>query len=110
MSGPFVNYTLNLGPVSLDMPGGTIATNPNNDTGIFSWNPRCLKRDLTDFINQNFANASNVLDVVLNNDDIASFQFLFQGVPGADMMGVHAGGTFPQQWNPSTLHNQLAAG
>lgn len=98
-SGPFVNYTVNMGPVGLALPGGDYAVNPHNETGIFSWNPRCLKRDLTDYINQNFANASRVLDVVQLYDDIATFQLLFQGWPaalveGGTTLGVHGGGNY----------------
>ncbi|ROV93754.1 hypothetical protein VSDG_06984 [Cytospora chrysosperma] len=104
-SGPFVNYTLNLGPVALDLPGGTVATNSKNDTGIYSWNPRCLKRDLTDYINQNYANASNVLDVVQGYDSIADFQLMFQGassstLAGGNTLGVHGGGHFSLGGDP----------
>lgn len=96
-SGPFADYTVNLGPVSVSLPGGVSEVNPHNDTGIFSWNPRCLKRDLTDYINQNFANASSVLSVVQGYTDIATFQLLFQGWPdalvaGGTTLGVHGGG------------------
>lgn len=91
-SGPFVDYTVNLGPVSVPLPGGVSGTNPNNDTGIFSWNPRCLKRDLTDYSNQNFANASSVLSVVQDFNDIATFQDRFQGSP--DPLGLHGGGMY----------------
>lgn len=98
-SGPFVNYMVNLGPVGLALPGGEFAVNPHNETGIFSWNPRCLKRDLTDYVNQNFANASRVLDVVQLYDDVATFQLLFQGWPaalveGGTTLGVHGGGNY----------------
>lgn len=98
-SGPFANYTVNLGPVALPVSGGDTITNPYNDTGIFSWNPRCFKRDLTDYINQNYANASNALDAVTRYADIADFQVLFQGMPadqlaGGNTLGVHGGGKY----------------
>lgn len=96
-SGPFVNYTVNLGPVSLKEPGGLTGVNPYNDTGIFSWNPRCMKRDLTDAINSGWANASSVLDC-LEWDTINDFQLFYQGEPdtamaGGTTLGVHGGGT-----------------
>ena len=81
--------------------------NPQKDTGIVSWNPRCLKRDLTDYINQNFANASNVLSAVQNYTDINTFQLLFRGWPdalvaGGTTLGVHGGGMYsqPAGWLP----------
>ncbi|ROW00759.1 hypothetical protein VMCG_06496 [Cytospora schulzeri] len=104
-SGPFANYTVNLGPVSLDVPGGITLTNPHNDTGIFSWNPRCFRRDLTDYLNKNYANASNVLHA-LGYDDIATFQLIFQGiqdtvVAGGNTLGVHGGGHFSLGGDPA---------
>lgn len=102
LSGPFENYTVNLGPVDLVVYGGLTTANPYNDTGIFSWNPRCLKRDLTDYINQKMANASNALDAMTRYDDIANFQMLFQGMPadqleGGNTLGVDGGGEY-QSW------------
>lgn len=94
-SGPFANMTVNLGPVSLALPGNMSTTNPNNDTGIFSWNPRCLKRDLTDYIIHYYNGATAVLDTILLWDNIADFQLSLQGInttTGANYLGPHGGG------------------
>lgn len=94
-SGPFANMTVNLGPVSLALPGNNTAMNPYNDTGIFSHSPRCLKRDLTDFIIQTYNHATPVLDTILLYDTISDFQQSLQGInltTGAKYLGPHGGG------------------
>ncbi|CAN8106402.1 unnamed protein product [Discula destructiva] len=102
-SGPFANMTVNLGPVSLALPGNISTTNPHNDTGIFSWNPRCLKRDLTDYIIQKYNNAAAVLDTVLLWDTISDFQLSLQGInitTGANYLGPHGGGHWSMGGDP----------
>lgn len=94
-SGPFANMTVNLGPVDLALPGNTSAANPHNDTGALSWNPRCLKRDLTDYIIKNYNSATHVLDTILLWDTISDFQLSLQGInitTGANYLGPHGGG------------------
>lgn len=88
-SGPFKNMKVNLGPVALGLPGGI--TEANGD-GL-SYNPRCLKRDLTDYTNKKWADATAVVKLILKNKDIESFQMEMQGVPGSGNIGVHGGGT-----------------
>jgi tyrosinase len=79
---------VNLGPVSLALTNGsTIA----NGVGL-SYNPRCLKRDLTDSINRRFANATSVASLILRNGDIWGFENEMQGWPGTQEIGVHGGG------------------
>lgn len=95
-SGPFKNMTVNLGPVSLALPGGL--TEANGD-GL-SWNPRCLKRDLTTEINRRFANASSIVHLVLKSKNIWDFQMTMQGVPGGGDIGVHGGGHYSMGGDP----------
>jgi tyrosinase len=92
-SGPFVNMTVNLGPVGLDVPGINTTAVANPD-GPFAYNPRCLRRDLSDEVNQRFANATAIVDTILRYPDIASFQNFLQGGPGTDTIGIHGGGHF----------------
>jgi tyrosinase len=73
--------------------GLTNGSSISNGNGL-SYNPRCLKRDLTDYSNKNFANASSVASLILGTKDISSFQNTMQGLPGSGSIGVHGGGKF----------------
>ena len=90
-SGPFKSMSVNLGPVSLPLPGGGTEANPN---GPLSYNPRCLKRDLTNAINSKYANAPRIVDLILNKKNVEDFQMTMQGIPGSGDIGVHGGGHF----------------
>jgi tyrosinase len=79
-SGPFKDFEVNLGPVGLDIPGGAVGGPPSGNP--LDYNPRCLKRDLTEEINRAFANATSVLDLILKSGNIYDFQMTMQGVPG----------------------------
>ncbi|KAJ5136324.1 hypothetical protein N7448_004878 [Penicillium atrosanguineum] len=95
-SGPFKNYTVNLGPAALVLPGGnaTAVANPLN------YNPRCLKRDLTSAILQRFNNYTAVANLILQSNDIWDFQMTMQGVPGSGSIGVHGGGHYSMGGDP----------
>lgn len=78
-TGPFKNYTVNLGP---------IAFAPQGPDGGLGYNPRCLVRDLAPgFSNQ--TKPSDVAKVIGEPQDLYSFDVLFEG-----LTGVHAGGHF----------------
>ncbi|KAN0077682.1 hypothetical protein V8E54_005986 [Elaphomyces granulatus] len=95
-SGPFVNHTINLGPGSLPIPGGTVlaASNP------FDYNPRCFKRDLTTEIIRTWANVSSVVDLILQNNDIWDFEMIMQGILSNGSIGVHGGGHYAMGGDP----------
>ncbi|GIJ92616.1 hypothetical protein Asppvi_001894 [Aspergillus pseudoviridinutans] len=95
-SGPFVNYTVNLGPAALNLPGGTMEAQSNP----LDYNPRCLKRDLTTAILKRYANATSVVKLILENRDIWDFQMVMQGVPGSGSIGVHGGGHYSMGGDP----------
>ncbi|KAH8732980.1 hypothetical protein GQ44DRAFT_13967 [Phaeosphaeriaceae sp. PMI808] len=86
-SGPFKDMKVNLGPVSLGLTNGSTISNGDG----LGYNPRCLKRDLTDYSNQKFANAPAIVSLLLTTKDIWSFQMEMQGVPGSGLIGVHGG-------------------
>ncbi|KAI3392839.1 hypothetical protein diail_5153 [Diaporthe ilicicola] len=97
-SGPFVNYTVNLGPGGLTtINGGT-----DNSSFPYKYNPRCLKRSLTDDANTRFANSSSVLTLLREPQDIWSFEWLMQGDPTAPELGVHGGIHFSIGGDPAS--------
>ena len=91
-SGPFKDMKVNLGPVALGLTNGSTVSNGNG----LSYNPRCLKRDLTDYVNRRFANATSVVNLILKSKNINDFQMTMQGVPGSGDIGVHGGGMINQ--------------
>lgn len=88
-SGPFANYTLNLGPDGLATVNGD---GLDNSSYPFAYNPRCLQRSLTDYANQRYANESSVLTLLREPQDVWTFQTLMSGDPAEPELGVHGGG------------------
>ncbi|KAF1940908.1 Di-copper centre-containing protein [Clathrospora elynae] len=95
-SGPFKNMSVNLGPVSLGLTNGSTISNGDG----LSYNPRCLKRDLTDYSNRAFANATALAHLIIANKDVYNFQMEMQGVPGSGNIGVHGGGHYSMGGDP----------
>jgi tyrosinase len=89
-SGPFKDMKVNIGPVALGLTNGSTV---GNGDGL-DYNPRCLQRDLTDYSNKRWANATSIVDLILRHKDIESFQMEMQGVPGSGAIGVHGGGKY----------------
>ena len=89
-SGPFKNWKVNMGPQQLSVPGGGIVGAPSGNP--LNYNPRCLKRDLTDYINKRYANATSVIDTI-SKKTIVDFQARMQGnfdLVNGDI-GIHGG-------------------
>lgn len=95
-SGPFKNMKVNLGPTSLDLTNGSTIANGDGR----SYNPRCLKRDLTDYCNKKWANSTSIASLILKNNDIWNFQMTMQGWPGTPDLGVHGGGHYSMGGDP----------
>jgi tyrosinase len=95
-SGPFKNMKVNLGPVQLGLTNGSTISNGNG----LAYNPRCLKRDLTDYSNKKFANAPAIASLILETKNVYDFQMQMQGVPGTDSIGVHGGGHYSMGGDP----------
>ena len=89
-SGPFKNWKVNMGPQQLSIPGGAVVGAPSGNP--LDYNPRCLKRDLTDAINRRYANATSVIQT-LREKTITNFQARMQG--NLDLVngeiGIHGG-------------------
>ncbi|PGH02445.1 tyrosinase [Blastomyces parvus] len=91
MSGPFSDLTTNLGPVAL--PGGDL-NNP------LRYNPRCLMRDMSAFIGQQYTAFNWSTWTIEESKDIVGFQARLAGNPGNEglkddqlnLFGVHGGG------------------
>ncbi|KAF2496332.1 Di-copper centre-containing protein [Lophium mytilinum] len=83
-------------PVSLGLTDGTTVSNGDG----LSYNPRCLKRDLTTAINQKYANATAVVNQILKPKDVYDFQMTMQGYPGSGNIGVHGGGHYTIKGDP----------
>ncbi|KAG6363595.1 hypothetical protein INS49_008696 [Diaporthe citri] len=73
-SGPFANMTVNLGPDGLLVINGS-----DSSAYEFNYNPRCFKRDLTDYALQRYANTSSVLSLLRDAEDIWTFETVMQG-------------------------------
>lgn len=95
-SGPFVNMTVNLGPDGLLVMDSTTS---DNSSYLFEYNPRCLKRDLTDAILHRWANTTSVLDL-LRQDNIWAFETTLQGPEGEPELGVHGAGHYSTGGDP----------
>ncbi|KAH6679838.1 hypothetical protein F5X68DRAFT_172828 [Plectosphaerella plurivora] len=96
-SGPFKNMTVNLGPAALDIPGGLVDANP---AGPLAYNPRCLKRDLTDAVNREYSNTVEILKNILQPKNVNDFQLQMQGAPGSGSIGIHGGGHYTLGGDP----------
>ncbi|KAK1996222.1 Di-copper centre-containing protein [Colletotrichum falcatum] len=99
-SGPFVNMTVNLGPVSPGMRG--LAANPNGPLGH---NPRCLRRDLSAIVASEYFTAANLLNVTVGqaSESIKTFQDELQGRFDQGFLGMHASGHFVANGDASDL-------
>ncbi|KAK7189425.1 hypothetical protein DPSP01_001414 [Paraphaeosphaeria sporulosa] len=95
-SGPFVNMSVNLGPVGLSLPGGGYEVNGDG----LSYNPRCLKRDLTDAVVRKYSNATAIAYTILKPQEVYDFQMTMQGVPGSGNIGIHGGGHYAMGGDP----------
>ncbi|KAG7288169.1 hypothetical protein NEMBOFW57_007694 [Staphylotrichum longicolle] len=92
-SGPFSNFTVNMGPVGSRDP--------------LKYNPRCIKRDLNTDVCNRWATLRNTTDPILNSADIAVFQAVVQGDgrwPAAARVGiaVHGGGHYAISGDPGS--------
>lgn len=77
--GPFVNYTVDLGPV---------AFNPVDGDGGLDYNPRCLGRDLS-LVWSNQTKPTDVVRTISSCADLGCFDTVLEAIDG-----IHAGGHF----------------
>ncbi|KAF2002056.1 Di-copper centre-containing protein [Amniculicola lignicola CBS 123094] len=89
-SGPFKNWTVNLGPVAAVLPDAT----PNPEFFGLGYNPRCLRRDISKAASQGWTKDSDVTDLIKNYKDFTSFSTRMQGDFANGFLGVHTAGHF----------------
>lgn len=81
---------MNLGPVSpiyTDIPA-----NPQAD-GL-GYNPRCLRRDINNYVGQTALTDGNYTSLITGNTNILDFQNTMQGDFFGGLIGVHTAGHY----------------
>ncbi|KAI0410943.1 hypothetical protein F5X98DRAFT_384601 [Xylaria grammica] len=96
MAGPFKNMTVNLGPISPAISPAP-PTNPQRDG--FGYNPRCLRRDISNYLSSRYTRTEDIVGLINNSKNISSFQDTMQ-IAGV-RVGVHAGGHFTIAGDPA---------
>ncbi|CAG8958332.1 hypothetical protein HYFRA_00000689 [Hymenoscyphus fraxineus] len=88
-TGPFKNYTLTLGPVSPTSWAVNASSNP------FAYNPRCLRRDISQYVSSHSTTARLMYETIVNHEDLYGFQVDLEGnmtkFPSGEF-GLHTGG------------------
>lgn len=82
---------VNLGPVSPTLAEPEDVVGPNGGLG---YNPRCLKRDISEWVSSRWTTDQNSTDLITENKDILDFQNVMQGDFANGVFGVHTGGHF----------------
>ncbi|GAB1311545.1 hypothetical protein MFIFM68171_01755 [Madurella fahalii] len=105
-TGPFKNMTVHLGPVS---PAIDPAPPRNPRADGYGDNPRCLRRDISNQLSSRYTRTEDIVSLITNSRDIATFQNVMQGAGGGfggfggagGGIGVHAGGHFTIAGDPA---------
>ncbi|KAF2205269.1 Di-copper centre-containing protein [Delitschia confertaspora ATCC 74209] len=93
-SGPFKNFTVNLGPMAVM---GTPAPPRNPRSDGFGYNPRCVTRDLSSYLTQRDATTAKIASLITGSKDINTFQTQMQA-----NNGVHPAGHFTISGDPGS--------
>ncbi|KAL6704696.1 hypothetical protein ACN47E_007978 [Coniothyrium glycines] len=88
-SGPFKNWSVNLGPVSPVLSD----VRPNPSVSGLAYNPRCLRRDINAAAAA-WTNDASTASLITHSADFLSFSTTMQGDFPAGFLGVHTGGHF----------------
>lgn len=70
-SGPFRNMSVNLGPV---FPAINISINANPRSDGLGYNPRCMRRDITDYFTKSSLRVQDIWELITQPTTIAAFQ------------------------------------
>jgi tyrosinase len=99
-TGPFVNWTINIGPVAKLWTD--VRDNPRLDGR--GYNPRCVRRDVNSWVSSHSTTDTNITDLITKSLDFESFQSKFESAgdpedsPG--VLGVHSGGHYTWGGDP----------
>lgn len=74
-------------------------TNPQRDG--MGYNPRCIRRDISNLLSSKSTRTQDIVSLINNSKNIASFQNTMQSAGGGTSMGVHAGGHFTIAGDPA---------
>ncbi|KAH8883227.1 Di-copper centre-containing protein [Thozetella sp. PMI_491] len=93
-TGPFKNMTVHLGPLS---PSVDPAPPRNPQADGYGDNPRCLRRDISNYLSSRYTRTQDIVSLISQNKDIGTFQNIMQNV---SPMGVHSAGHFTIAGDP----------
>ncbi|KAK3943117.1 hypothetical protein QBC46DRAFT_422272 [Diplogelasinospora grovesii] len=96
-TGPFKNMTVHLGPIS---PAVDPAPPRNPMANGYGDNPRCLRRDISNYLSSRYSRTQDIVDLITNSKDIGTFQTTMQTVNPMGGMGVHGAGHFTIAGDP----------
>jgi tyrosinase len=105
-TGPFTNFTVNLGPVApywqeIHPNPDAYSARQHKIAGGRSYNPRCLRRDISKRVSMFATSDTNVTDLITNNNDYTSFQRALEATPGrTGITGIHFGGHYTYGGDP----------
>ncbi|KAI5779941.1 hypothetical protein DFH27DRAFT_364301 [Peziza echinospora] len=96
-SGPFKDMVVNLGPViASTLPG----VNKNPLANGLGYNPRCLRRDISNYSSSRWSRTIDIAELILSNPTISKFQTRMQGDFANGFLGVHSAGHFTIAGDP----------
>ncbi|RYN16947.1 hypothetical protein AA0112_g12291 [Alternaria arborescens] len=91
--GPFTNLTIRLGPIASTMdPKLNIKPNPRADG--FGDNPRCHRRDVSNFFTESYLRPQDLLSHITSNKAIGTFQDSLQASNTNNLAVLHIAGHF----------------
>lgn len=97
--GPFTNMTINLGPIAPTLAAANVTALPQKD--FFKYNPRCIRRDVSEYVSSGWTTDQNSTDLITKSPDIGAFQDRMQGNRSTGDFGVHGGGHFTISGDPA---------
>ncbi|KAF2875983.1 hypothetical protein BDV95DRAFT_287630 [Massariosphaeria phaeospora] len=87
-SGPFKDFTVNLGPVAPIISD----SHPNPSPNGLAHNPRCLRRDISRAASSNWTRDADIASLLRTSPTFGAFASRMQGDFPAGFLGVHAAG------------------